>query len=149
MRFGGLLGQYINSKYASKRAFARAAEPERNEAGTASYISKVIRGLEPPPMARVYLWASALSLTNDEMNSFISAALRSRRSHKFVKLLKKLQQAQQVHFTQPMVRIEEPSPAYAPDTFGTFPPPSSVPSPLAMAGLRSITRTPLCGCALN
>lgn len=68
-----MLARLIDRKFASRRAFARAAEPD-NGVATASLISNVILGKNYPPFPRVERWADALGLDGNERQEFLDLA---------------------------------------------------------------------------
>lgn len=72
--FAVSLRQQILARYASLRAFVRAAEADRSEDTAVAYLSKVLNGRKPPPLERVDAWADALRLTGAERVAFIEDA---------------------------------------------------------------------------
>lgn len=72
--FASHLRQRILARYASLRAFVRAAEPDRSEDTAVAYLSKVLSGHKPPPLDRVEAWAEALHLTGPDRATFIEDA---------------------------------------------------------------------------
>lgn len=72
--FADFLRQRILTRYASLRAFVRAAESQRSEDVAVAYLSKVLRGRKPPPLDRIEAWAEALALTGAERETFIEDA---------------------------------------------------------------------------
>jgi hypothetical protein len=73
--FTGYLASLIAAKYGSRRQFVAAAEGAAAPDPGGSYLSKVLRGLTPPPMRRLGGWARALGLEGEEAEHFYDLAL--------------------------------------------------------------------------
>lgn len=69
-----MLKDLIPTRFRSRRAFIRAAEPKANQDGAQAYLTRVLTGAKPPPIERIEAWATALRLTGDERRRFTALA---------------------------------------------------------------------------
>jgi hypothetical protein len=72
--FGVHLAKLIDATFPSRRAFIRAAENGRKENSAQGYLSHVISGTRPPPVARLDAWIKALGLNEAEREHFLNLA---------------------------------------------------------------------------
>ena len=72
--FPKYLADLIAVRYASRREFIRAAQPDSSENGANSYLSQVISGQRPPPPAHLAGWADALWLRGGKREEFFLRA---------------------------------------------------------------------------
>jgi transcriptional regulator with XRE-family HTH domain len=56
-------------RFASRRAFIRAVGTD-SEDGDQGYLTKVLKGTKPPPLARLDAWADALDIPDVERQRF-------------------------------------------------------------------------------
>lgn len=73
--FPSLLARLIEERFPSRRAFARAAEPERDENTAQAYLAGVLKGRRPPPLDRIDNWATALCLAGRPRQHFLDLAM--------------------------------------------------------------------------
>lgn len=64
----------ISSKFKSRRAFVRVAEPANDEESSQAYLGSVIAGKRPVPLDRVEAWADALDLKGNDRRRFLLLA---------------------------------------------------------------------------
>lgn len=75
--FPEYLADLIAARFASRRDFMRAAQPDSNKSGANSYLSQVISGKRPPPPNHLTGWADALGLRGLKREDFfIRAAIQ-------------------------------------------------------------------------
>ena len=66
--FAGLLAQHLTERGLSGAAFAQRVGYNQ------SYLSKILRGIKPPPLGMVETWATALELSAPEQQRLALAA---------------------------------------------------------------------------
>lgn len=72
--FHSWLATLIDERYPSRRAFTRAAEPERDENSAQAYLAEVLKRRRPPPLDRAAAWADALELDAAARRLFLDLA---------------------------------------------------------------------------
>lgn len=75
--FPQYLAELIAARYASRRDFIRAAQPNSNKSGANSYLSQVLSGQRPPPPSHLAGWADALGLRGEKRCDFLILAALS------------------------------------------------------------------------